>query len=618
MSYDTLGMIRRGWQDGAATVAPHVPGLADLLEQRLSEASRLGRLDEVTLLSIVDAATQLAADSGAVDVAPALSKRLRRHVYEYLLSLDAISDSTPSEPAIPSLARDPGGMLIGTDEIAALSPTDLQGASTTFPGSPLAELSRGSRMASASSSFAVEADAGPTLTEVASGDRGFTPTASPFEPADPLSPAPELDGAAASAFRFRDDDTASPLAELTGGDARLTSAAPLVDGDEEPRDTPPTSPTAPPQFSFHIGDPDDLLTDHPTSGETGSAPVRRFGTGDLDQRDGSGAPPPRRASFSDPSTWPKPVTPSLRAGREAPSDVVEPPGPSATDAGPASPAPDVGRFQDVRSWPASASPDAVPRSRFEDLARWSSPWPSADSASGQRDPGPGPAAGAAAEEELAPASFQAPGALDEGWQAPVEGWLPAPQRSEPAVMPAEIPTGWSVRQPEAVELHLAPPPGAAPAASPLAAGEVADKDLVALREAVDEKLRKKRCDDAAALLQQAAQELGGQAVAELALDAGDRCRTLGKRNAALNCYLAASRADPVYEPPLARLADICIDDQDIDLAVSYLERIARLTRLRGDTRGALRIFRKIATIAPYRDDVLELLMRAQTTGRIDA
>lgn len=196
--------------------------------------------------------------------------------------------------------------------------------------------------------------------------------------------------------------------------------------------------------------------------------------------------------------------------------------------------------------------------------------------------------------------------------------MPAPQRPEPAAPAPELSAGWAVRQPEAVELHLAPPAAAAaPTAPAFAAGEVADKDLLALRGAVDEKLHKKRCDDAAALLQQAAQELGGQAVAELALDAGDRCRTLGKRNAALNCYLAASRADPVYEPPLARLADICIDDQDIDLAVSYLERIARLTRLRGDTRGALRIFRKIATIAPYRDDVLELLMRAQTTGRID-
>ena len=99
MSYDTLGMIRRGWQDGVATVAPHVPGLADLVEQRLEEAIRLGRLDEAGLLSIVDAATQLAADMGAVDVAPALSKRLRRHVYEYLLSLDAVSSSDRSGAA---------------------------------------------------------------------------------------------------------------------------------------------------------------------------------------------------------------------------------------------------------------------------------------------------------------------------------------------------------------------------------------------------------------------------------------------------------------------------------------------------------------------------------------
>jgi tetratricopeptide (TPR) repeat protein len=147
--------------------------------------------------------------------------------------------------------------------------------------------------------------------------------------------------------------------------------------------------------------------------------------------------------------------------------------------------------------------------------------------------------------------------------------------------------------------------------------QAAERDITPLRASVEERLRKKRCDDAAALLQRAAQELGGQAVAELALDAGDRCRTLGKRNAALNCYLAASRADPVYEAPLARLADICIDDQDIDLAVSYLERIARLTRLRGDQRGAMRVYRRIASIAPYRDDVLEMLMRAQTGGHID-
>jgi len=622
MSYDTLGMIRRGWQDGVATVAPHVPGLGDLLEQRLSEAVRLGRLDEVSLLSIVDAATQLAADSGAVDVAPALSKRLRRHVYEYLLSLDAVGDMTRSEPPLPPLSHDAGAMLIGADEIAAPSPAELHAASTPFMGAPFTELSGGARVATAASSFAVEGEAGTTLTEVAGDDRGFTPTASPFEDSDPMSSGSESDDGAAraepSAFPFENDDAVSPLAELTGGDARLAAAPPLVDDDEDPGNIVPAAPSAPPQFSFHIGDPDDLLTNRPAPDETGPPPARRFGAGEPDGLENRDDPRPRRASFSDPSTWPKPVTPSLRGGREIQSDLLEHPGPPAPDAGAAAAAPDAGRFQDVRSWPAPSSTDPVSQSRFEDLARWSSPWPSAESATGQGGSGPGPAAGAdPGIEDFAPASFQAPGALDEGWQAPADSWIPAPQKTERIIPPPEIAAGWSVRQPEAVELHLAPPAGAAPAASAFAAGEVAEKDLVALRGAVDEKLHKKRCDDAAALLQQAAQELGGQAVAELALDAGDRCRTLGKRNAALNCYLAASRADPVYEPPLARLADICIDDQDIDLAVSYLERIARLTRLRGDTRGALRIFRKIATIAPYRDDVLELLMRAQTTGRID-
>ncbi|MGA9113537.1 MAG: hypothetical protein WB802_07055 [Candidatus Dormiibacterota bacterium] len=623
MTYDTLGMIRRGWQDGVATVAPHVPGLADLVEQRLAEAARLGRLDEAGLLSIVDAATQLAADSGAVDVAPALSKRLRRHVYEYLLSLDAVSDMTPGEPALPPLSRDSGGILIGADEIAAMSPAGLHGTSTPFTGSPFADLNGGAWVPGAASSFAVEGEAGTTLTEVAGGDRGSIPIASPSEDADPMSPDTELDHgparAALPAFPFGDDDGVSPLAELTGADARFPAASPLVGDDEDPGDTPPASPSAPPQFSFHIGDPDDLLTNRPTPEETGPPPAFRPGASGLDRPDNGDAPRPHRASFSDPSTWPKPVTPSLRGGRETQSELLEHPGPPAPDAGAALPAPDAGRFQDVRPWPVSPPSDPLPRSGFEDLARWSSPWPSAESGTGQGGPGPGPAAGAdPGIEDFAPASFQPPGALDEGWQAPADGgWLPAPQRTEPIVPPPEIAAGWSVRQPEAVELHLAPPAGAAPAAPSFAAGDVAEKDLVALRGAVDEKLRKKRCDDAAALLQQAAQELGGQAVAELALDAGDRCRTLGKRNAALNCYLAASRADPVYEPPLARLADICIDDQDIDLAVSYLERIARLTRLRGDTRGALRIFRKIATIAPYRDDVLELLMRAQTTGRLD-
>jgi hypothetical protein len=144
-----------------------------------------------------------------------------------------------------------------------------------------------------------------------------------------------------------------------------------------------------------------------------------------------------------------------------------------------------------------------------------------------------------------------------------------------------------------------------------------DPEVIEARLEINDRLRRKRCDEAAALLQRLANDVGGRALAELALDAGDRCRALGKGNAALSCYLAASRADPVHETPLLRLADICIDDHDIDLAVSYLERVTRLRRLRNDDKGALKLYRKIVTIAPYRDDLLAMLMRAQANGRFD-
>ena len=144
-----------------------------------------------------------------------------------------------------------------------------------------------------------------------------------------------------------------------------------------------------------------------------------------------------------------------------------------------------------------------------------------------------------------------------------------------------------------------------------------DPEVVEAQLEINDRLRRRRCDEAAALLQRLANDVGGRALAELALDAGDRCRALGKGNAALSCYLAASRADPVHETPLLRLADICIDDHDIDLAVSYLERVTRLRRLRNDDKGALKLYRKIVTIAPYRDDILAMLMRAQANGRFD-
>ncbi|HEY8755097.1 MAG TPA: hypothetical protein VIN65_01925 [Candidatus Dormibacteraeota bacterium] len=177
---------------------------------------------------------------------------------------------------------------------------------------------------------------------------------------------------------------------------------------------------------------------------------------------------------------------------------------------------------------------------------------------------------------------------------------------------AEAARGWSVRR------------QSRPGRAPVPGTEIEDDpfqsnlQLADTRRRIEDRLRRKRCDEAAALLQEMARETGGRAVAELAMNGGDRCRALGKSNAALNCYLAASRADPVFELPLSRLADICIDDKETDLAVSYLERIARLYRFRGDDKEAVRVYRRIATIAPHREDILALLLHATRSGGLDS
>jgi hypothetical protein len=208
----------------------------------------------------------------------------------------------------------------------------------------------------------------------------------------------------------------------------------------------------------------------------------------------------------------------------------------------------------------------------------------------------------------ASAAPAAPAPTPEAESAPAEE--AAPQEVDPQAGSGEAQRGWSIRR-------QSRPGRAVPAVEIEDDPFQTNLQLADTRRRIEDRLRRKRCDEAAALLQELSRETGGRAVAELAMNAGDRCRALGKSNAALNCYLAAARSDPVFELPLSRLADICIDDKETDLAVSYLERIARLYRFRGDDKEAMRVYRRIATIAPYREDILALLLKAHRSGGFD-
>ena len=457
---------------------------------RLAEATRLGRLDEASLLSIVDAATQLAADSGAVDVAPALSKRLRRHVYEYLLSLDAAWHAVAADARGPGYRIPPTAteMLIGADEVAALGGPELPEAEVMIPGS-----NGGSHGYPPPSHLAAAETPYP-----GSGDTRSQPGADTLSGGGAV-PLP-LERRRQIARRSR---CISPRRLVSrrarGGGAREAEQAPA---------------STPPQFSFHIGDPDDLLTSRTPAeggGPAAGGPEARdpFDAGDTDGLASRYAPPRRRASFSDPSTWPKPVTPTLRGRESHRATASSTPGSRLRRRPPHRRLPDEARFQDLGSWPAARS---------------------ADPAGPQRLRGPGPlvilVAGSARPrwDRPRPRRYgERPARRPRTSNRPTGHPAPRPARGlarrgrgvaarSPATAPAcppEIPPGWSVRQPEAVELHLPLRRRAPERPRRLPDDDPRERPRRAPRRPSNERLRKKRCDDVAAVLQQAAQELGG-------------------------------------------------------------------------------------------------------------
>ncbi len=564
MTTTNVEILRQGWLDAASALAPGLQSLPEFLEHGLEAAVIDERLDEQSLLRVVTEVTSAAADALPAEELYFLTRRLQRAVYEYLLSLDALPEPPPRRDGNGHGPADT--TLIGAEEVAAL------------------------------------------------GRNGHVKTvAEPVRPVVVAEPSPELE--------------AEPEVH-----AAATVSSPLEDAfaDILDRGVPETETEPDPEpradhrvVAEHTAVDEPVLADAQTIEEAAPGPADPTPAPELSTRPAftlfrrTGAAASKSTEATPGSNGNSPVEPVAATGNESTPTAsngaaeVKPGAPAASNgtaaAKPTSPAPN-GRTAPTVDTPAEDAESFVaPKSGFHlsDLA---------DFAVVQR-PAPEPAASAAPTEVAKPAEpVKHTPEPEIRPKAPVEtADVVAPvAHATPDAPSGAAARGWRLRDDDADQ--------GTDAGSDTSAEDdrfETDPEVVEARLEINDRLRRRRCDEAAALLQRLANDVGGRALAELALDAGDRCRALGKGNAALSCYLAASRADPVHETPLLRLADICIDDHDIDLAVSYLERVTRLRRLRNDDKGALKLYRKIVTIAPYRDDILAMLMRAQANGRFD-
>jgi hypothetical protein len=558
MTTTNVEILRQGWLDAASALAPSLETLPEALENGLDAAVMDERLDEQSLLHVVTEVTSTAADSLPADELYFLSRRLQRAVYEYLLSLDALPEPPPRRDGTNGhTAAD--ATLIGAEEVAALG----RNGAVETKGQPAQELEAGApQLPEAESELesgapplpGAEAEPEPARAEIVDNiEAGLAELDAQLSPDYSEPDEPVL-----AQLDTLEAEVATPDESPPAATAPDETGPPAATAADEPVPAPPAAPEAAPEPSTRPA----FTLFRRTGAKASRPPVETHGHAAVELAE---------TEVTDPE---------VEANGHVPAQATAP---DSNETG-----------QTVRGTETEdEEPFVAPRDGFHlsDLA---------DFAVVQR----------AAKAPSTPADV-----ADAGDPAPATSAAQADPPPAPADQEAPTGTaarGWRLRDGEA-------DPGQDAALERSAEDErfETDPEVVEARLEINDRLRRKRCDEAAALLQRLANDVGGRALAELALDAGDRCRSLGKGNAALSCYLAASRADPVHETPLLRLADICMDDHDIDLAVSYLERVTRLRRLRNDDKGALKLYRKIVTIAPYRDDILAMLMRAQASGRFD-
>lgn len=609
------------WSQIADDSVPDHPEFKALLVRRLEEASAHDALTEEHLSSIIDTA-RLFLDKHKIDEADDICRLLMRTMFEFLLTEDSSGADDLVGAEVPPASPEKEPEAIGTEEIAVLP--DAEGPKPPDHAEVIWDDDLG--------------DSEPLVQDHELPDDTIQPE--PSSPPDTAPNEPESAGDAELSVESAPSVDAPPQAtgspgnpgknaphdhgkrdskrkHIRGNDARIDAepgTAPILTlSSEEP---PPIAPLP------------SLLASSPAPARN-DAPAATTQTGNAHEAD-------------DPSKH-------VRRGRhgasseDVPSEVVPDEGgvssidePDARMQEEGIPSPD---SDPEPALPMRADPPAVPHpkdSSPDDTPDADQEESEPERAPDQDDPGPDIAVESIALDtgqhprpnmtftHVSPAD-ERNGRIDDSAILPFRPVTtrPAAQRAplrsvrfEQTLEEAEAaeaegtPTAWSVRSRD----------GRLRSSNALDVDMLTEQqNLVAqnVNPAIQLALSQKKYDQAAALLQHHARETGGTALADIAVEAGDRARAEGKKRASISCFLAAMKADPLHVTALLRLADSALMLKDPTTAVSYLERSAHLMRLRGNIQEALRVYQRIAAVAPYRDDVLELLMKAKTSGRLD-
>jgi hypothetical protein len=666
---ERFAALRAAWLEVAADLATVGP-VNELLMTRLDSLEEIGVAGENDLLCIAEDAAQVALQVTTAEGARTLSKRLRRAVYEYLLALDATTDAAavqeaqPVEAAAPS-AR-PGSMMIGLEEVAEAQPQ-------TAPDGPdgawtldVPAGADGDPAAGVDDQVLAESVV-LTIPAVIEDGNGAGHNGAPGEGLEEERVSPRTLGEADAALAAPAEADAGGIATPAGAEAGDEG----LDSTDAPPDSLPDDDAAPALAAglevdvdgLSEGAPEPDLEDAGDDGDAGEPAAIRPQLVVVRPEDVPAASEPlaadpvaAAAEPGDPAAEPVAAAADAAAPSLAPSVPVAKPEvsrvpPRVPRETPPPPAAVV--VPSYRAWA-----DVIAAATEAEPAPATAPPPPPPSAEEEALEAPGPD-GAAVEPEARlavladpdqpllvevpifdPRSVEQPAPAADPHQDGTQDWPDGvvPENGGGSASDIAETGGWSVRKSPRQQLL-----SARMAEKRRAEAVKAAEEAIALAEAdnkggrrrrerapeplnpgavplqVDELIHRKKGADAAALLQRAAQELGGPELTELAMAAGDRLRDLGQAKPAINCYLAGWRADPLNEAPLWRLAETCLgdhSDHSKEQGVGYLERIADLMRARGDDEGAIAVYRRILTVAPDTKEVREVLRQVHATGRL--